>query len=267
MFIRTKFDISSNRVEKLELENSCFLLLNNCFFELFRMQFTNFKSILPNEYTLRALAIAFVLIAAVAITPKAFAYKDGDFPGVGNYNDWVKANGYFNQANNSKGIAEKAVLYKKAISIYPYDAGYWINYASSAITDEQEKINCFLKAAQLNPDDPLGYQDAGVEYQKIGQYQKAIECYEKVLAINPSLPDFYVGILNCFLSLKKYNEAAMWSLKGYRLTKDPDLLYNAGYSYDKGKEYKLALKYYQEYLKLNPTDKDTIDLIKAIKSK
>ena len=206
-----------------------------------------------------------IVLASSMLTNVAWAYKDGDFPGVGSYAKWQEANVYFNKAVPLNNLAEEEALYKKAIEIYPYDAGFWINYANST-NNKQEKLRRYLEAARLNPDDCSGYQGAGVEYQRLGQYEKAIECIKKAIAITPTNVHFYASLGDCYQKLKKYDEAVDCYKSGFRSTNDIDLYLDVGVAYLNSGNYQKAKECFESCQKLQPNNQNVINSFKMLES-
>ena len=209
--------------------------------------------------------LTLVFLACSVFTTSAWAYERNTFPGVGSQDKWLEACEVDKKILGAKSAQERILLLNKAISIYPYEADFWVNLGNT-YTDKQKKIECYLKAAELNPDDCSGYQGAAYEYQQLGQYSKAVEYWQKAIAISPKDISFYTGLAMCYCKLNKFDDAVKWSLKGYSLSHDPSLLNNAAYSYKLAKKYRLALKYYEECNKVRPSNKETIKEINEIKS-
>ena len=124
-----------------------------------------------------------------------------------------------------------------------------------------------MKAAELNPDDCGGYQNAAYEYQHMGQYSKAIVYLKKAITITPNNSGFYVGLGECFVKLKKIDEAIDWLKKGYSITNNPDLLYDIGATYLDAGYYKLAKLYLEKCYKFKPNDKNLINALKEVNKK
>ena len=171
----------------------------------------------------------------------------------------------FEQAYSTKNTPEAIKLYQKAIDTYPYDATFWFGLGN-LYTDKHKKIECFLKAAELNPDDCGGYQNAGYEYQHMGQYEKAIEYWQKAIAIKSNDSGFYAGLGKCYQKLKKYDEAVNIYKSGYRATNDIDLLLNVGVLYLNCGNYQMAKECFESCQKLQPNNKNVKKAFNLLKS-
>ena len=55
-------------------------------------------------------------------------------------------------------------------------------------------IQCYEKAIELNPQDYEAYNDMGIAYMNSGSYEMAIESFEKTLSINPKLAKPYFNL-------------------------------------------------------------------------
>ena len=90
----------------------------------------------------------------------------------------------------------------------------------------------------------------------MGEYQKAIVCWKKAVAIEPENGHFYHSIGTCYTKLNEFQQAAIWMKKGYNITKDANFAYDVGESLIKVQQPKDALFYYEVYLTANPNDQD-----------
>lgn len=98
------------------------------------------------------------LVALLILTylePGAIAQAPG-FPGKGRIEIWQKATVFFNQGidfSRSKEYAKAAGKYRKAISIYPYDAGFYNNlsFVLEHTADPKGGEEAARKAISLEP--------------------------------------------------------------------------------------------------------------------
>ena len=49
----------------------------------------------------------------------------------------------------------------------------------------EEAIQCYDKALQLNPDDPITWSEKGLSLHYLGRNNEAIQCYDQALKLNP----------------------------------------------------------------------------------
>ena len=90
-------------------------------------------------------------------------------------------------------------------------------------------IECYQKAIEINPDFADAYYNMGIAYRHKENYDKAIECYQKVIEIDPEDADAYnnMGVAYC--------------QKGMKISA-ADYLYKAGLLYLEQNNRQLVLK-------------------------
>jgi len=62
---------------------------------------------------------------------------------------------------------------------------------NNGATENQQSINDFNKAIELNPKDEVAYYNRGNTYRTLGNYQQAINDYNKAIELNPKDADAY----------------------------------------------------------------------------
>jgi len=93
----------------------------------------------------------------------------------------------------------------------------------------------------------------GLSHSSAKEYDKAIEAYQKSLAIYPHNDATYYNIGNTYTKQKKYENALVAYQKAIEINPNNDsAYYNMGYVYDEQKNYKDALVAYQKAIEINP---------------
>ena len=238
-----------------------FIRLKNSNSKLFNSKL--FKSKLLTNSKLFAIFLASAVITTALLTTNAWAYKVGDFPGVGSYAKWQEAWGVERKIFKINNNTDQIDLCRSAIAIYPYEADFWINLGN-LYTDKNKKIECYLQAAKLNPDDCGGYQGAAYEYQQMGQYEKAIVYWKKAIAVKSNDSGSYVSLATCLEAENETQEAINLLLEGYKLTSNIDILYDIGVGYYKLHNYDMAKSYFNKCLKIRPNYKRYIDSLNLV---
>jgi tetratricopeptide (TPR) repeat protein len=68
----------------------------------------------------------------------------------------------------------------------------------------------YKKAVHLNPEDSKLFQKIAATYMQEGQWSQAIKQLEHALSIHKNSNEFAILLGECYLNLKKFNEAAIW---------------------------------------------------------
>lgn len=113
------------------------------------------------------------------------------------------------QINSDISSNEKLIQYAQAIlNIAPYDAKalYTLATVYQELKDDKA-IQCYQKILEINPEAPEPHIGLGDIYTKSEEYEKAVEAYEKALKIKPDHADALVGLGIVSNTLGNYYEA------------------------------------------------------------
>ncbi len=101
-------------------------------------------------------------------------------------------------------VLESLDQYKEAIRIAPHDFGAYSNRGSvyARLGQYQNAIEDFNKAINLKPskDTEVYYNSRGDVYLKTGQYQLATDDFNKAISLNPDYTDAYINRAIAYLS-------------------------------------------------------------------
>ena len=120
--------------------------------------------------------------------------------------------------------------------------GYWKN-----------SITIFTHTLQVTKNNFFAHNQRGADYDKLGQYQLAIEDYNEAIPLKPDLAETYNRRGNVYDKLGQYQSAIEDYNEAIRLK--PDLVgayNNRGNLYDKLGQYQLAIEDYNEAIRLKP---------------
>ncbi len=194
--------------------------------------------------------IYLIVILFICSTNLALAYKEGVFPGIGNYHSWQKAYEIYNQSRNLP-LDQANQKVHEAISLYPYDGTFYLSL-STITNNYQAKINYLNKAYTLNPDLPIALFNIGKIYQSKGEIQKSANAFQKFLKIKPQNKEAWYYLGNDYNALKQYAQARI-AYHNMNYLKPSDMGYRLqGSEYAKLGDFNQALAYYQEACRLNP---------------
>ncbi len=135
------------------------------------------------------------------------------------------------------------------------DAGAYNNrgLAYSELKQYDRAIENYRKAIELNPKYAEAYSNRGLAYSELKQYDRAIEDYGKAIKLNPDLPEAYNNRGLAYYELKQYERAIENYGKALELNPDDAVAYNnRGLAYYELKQYERAIENYGKALELNP---------------
>ena len=149
--------------------------------------------------------------------------------------DYEKALFYANinieNAEDNDPYFERALLYDDALEL------------ELAIRDYEKYLEDY-------PDSRAAYGNMGFAYRALGEYEKAIECFEKSKSLMKTPKESgsnYYQIVKCYLALEQYDKALEAALEGYEVFDSDDYRELMAEVYVKLKQYDEALSHY-EYL-------------------
>lgn len=169
----------------------------------------------------------------------------------------TNATAYCLRADNQRELKDtlRAIAsYQKALELDEkyYDAAMQLGLLLAAKKNKTAK-EYFTTAIRINPKSAEAYFGRAYYYQQVGELQKALFDYRKVIDIDPSSDKSYynVGIIN--FDAQKYDEALRsWDICIQMNNQNVDAYYMRGLVHELRKKYKDALLNYQYALELNP---------------
>ena len=138
-----------------------------------------------------------------------------------------------------------------------HSAEEWIERGDKFyIKGEYEKaIECYNEALKINPKDADAWYNKGVLYARLKKYEEAIECYDKALKINPEYANAWNNKGVVYAELKEYKKAIECYDEALKINPEhANAWNNKGVVYAELKKYKEAIECYNEALKINPED-------------
>jgi len=130
---------------------------------------------------------------------------------------------------------DRAIIgFEKAVELKPdYEQAYVVLGLLYSDKKDPKAIEYYSSALRLNPHDTAAIYDKGKYYQDIDSFQRAIDEYDKVIALSADNRDANYGIAYCLFHLKKYDDALGYFSKV--LMKNQ---YDSGAHYGRGLCYK-----------------------------
>ncbi len=167
-------------------------------------------------------------------------------------------------AYNNKHFDEAIQLFKQVLQQEPNNDAALVQIANTyySIQDDANASLFAEKALSINSKNEIALNISGLLAQKQHQYQKAIDCYQRVIGINPKANFTIAHMAYCYLNLGDNNNAVDYGTRAIEVTKalgftPQSFMYiNRGVAYFKlGKKDK-ALEDYRLALSVNPDDVD-----------
>lgn len=131
--------------------------------------------------------------------------------------------------------------------------------------DANEAIAIIEKIISQDPDISNAYFTLGNIYFRLGQYDRAIENFQRVLALKPDDVFAAINIANSHLRTGRAGEAEKFLLEFiHKAFPDSQIYFLLGNIKFFEKNYDEAIKYYQECLKLNPDSASAYNALGAV---
>jgi tetratricopeptide (TPR) repeat protein len=119
----------------------------------------------------------------------------------------------------------------------------------------EEAITLCKKIIDEQPFNDLAWFNLGAAYQGIKLYEKCIDAYEYVVAINEKFENAYRNIGDAYIRLRKYDKAIEALLSVVELEAADEIVYEAiGFCFDKVENFSEARFYYKKAQSINPED-------------
>ena len=119
------------------------------------------------------------------------------------------------------------IVDEKNNEFYPHQL-LGILYSKTGEFDKAKKH--FENSLKINPKNPGLYFDLGTMYKLLNDDEKSLECFFKVIELNPNIIDAYLSIAKIYEKQKKMVDANKFFQKALALNKDY-LPSNKAYSY------------------------------------
>ena len=139
---------------------------------------------------------------------------------------------------------------------------------------DQEAVEDFRQAVQLDPDFAEGYYRLGVVLHITGQtdeaqksFEEAVKAYEKLTKQDPKNSDAYYFMALCYERLDKYEEAVRALKEAVRTSpKDDDKYYELALAHFKLAQYDESVAALNKALEINPDNYPAQDLLEKAKA-
>jgi tetratricopeptide (TPR) repeat protein len=119
----------------------------------------------------------------------------------------------------------------------------------------EEAIQLCKNIIDEQPFNDLAWFNLAAAYQGLKLYEKCIDAYEYVIAINDKFENAYRNIGDAYIRLRKYDKAVEALLTVVSLDAADEIVYEAiGYCFDKTEDFQQAREYYKKASNINQED-------------
>ncbi|MEW6237494.1 MAG: tetratricopeptide repeat protein [Candidatus Omnitrophota bacterium] len=155
-----------------------------------------------------------------------------------------------------KGDYTAAIIhFKKVIELDLNEefAYYFLGAAYEKLGQFEKALEAYKQAIRLKPDIAEAHHGLGVAYEKLGQYEKAIEAYKQAIRLKPDYADAHYGLGVAYEKLGHYEKALEECKQAIRLKPDfADAHYNLGVAYSDLKRPEKAIEAFKQAIRLKP---------------
>jgi len=165
---------------------------------------------------------------------------------------------YGNMANiffTNNEIPQAIEWYQKALYYENKNQKILFNLGVAYLKNESfdEAKTYFLELIAINPRHYTGFLNLAICYKNLKEYQTAFDTFSKALCLNAHDMDLYYNLGNLYLTVENFS----YALKNYLYVLKHDkkyvkALYSAGLCYHKILKNKLAIRYFDHALSLEP---------------
>jgi len=128
---------------------------------------------------------------------------------------------------------------------------FWTDFTGR----NEESIRLHLNIIDNFPYNELAWFNLASAYQGIKLYEKCIDAYKFVVAINEKFDYAYRNMADAYIRLRKFKDAIEALETVLQLSRPEDVLYEAlGHCYEQLKKYTSARQYYRKASNLNTSD-------------
>ena len=132
-----------------------------------------------------------------------------------------------------------------------YKICFWTDFTGR----NEESIRLHLAIIEDFPYNELAWFNLASAYQGIKLYEKCIDAYKFVVAINEKFDYAYRNMADAFIRLRKFKDAIEALETVLHLSRPEDVIYEAlGHCYEQLKKYTPARQYYRKASNLNTSD-------------
>lgn len=170
------------------------------------------------------------------------------------YADEIYANIAYEYENLGK--YDRAINFlKKSIELNPENDAAIYEYAFCSEVSQQtvQCIEFLLNFLDDQPYSTSAWFNLGIAYSNMESYEKAVEAYDYVIAIDETFSSAYFNKANCYANISNYEKAIETYFETF-FYEDPEPVtyYYIAECYEKLKQFEKAIEFYQKAVALDP---------------
>jgi len=159
---------------------------------------------------------------------------------------------------------ESAELHQSIVDKEPYSHLAWFNlaHAYAGLGEFEKSVDAFEFVLAINEKFEYAYKDCGDVLFRMEQYRKAIGYYKNALDVARPSKEIYYNIGECYECLKEYGNARNYFRKA--ITIDPrfhEAFFKIGLCYSEEEKWSNALTSFERAYKLKDDDPDYIEML------
>ena len=146
------------------------------------------------------------------------------------------------------------ILFNHTLKVTDYN---WLIYnhrgaAYVALGNYNQAIEDYDRAIEIRPGYVDAYNNRGSAYKGLGNYRRAIEDYDRAIEIRPGYVDAYNNRGNAYIALGNYKQAIEDYGRAIEIKPDADAYYNRGHAYADLGNHRQAIEDYGRAIKIKP---------------
>jgi tetratricopeptide (TPR) repeat protein len=154
------------------------------------------------------------------------------------------------------GKNEKAVsAFREVVRLEPDNAYAWndLGLAYEALCQYNQAMHAYQEAIRLKPEDTTAWNNLGMLYNHLRQYDQAMHALQEAIRLKPEDASAWSNLGIVYSDLHQYDQAIRAYQEGIRLKpEDASAWYNLGLVYSDLLQYEQAVRAYQEAIRLKP---------------
>ncbi len=128
---------------------------------------------------------------------------------------------------------------------------FW--FCTELLESFQDSVNFHEELIEQSPYSHLAWFNLGHAYAGLGKYDKSLEAFEYVIAIDEKFDSAYVCTADVLYNMELYNESSKFYLDAIKLSKpNKELFLKAGECFEKLEDYSKSRAYFRKAITVDP---------------